>query len=99
MTMVRSNEQIKIKTSLSDLDVLLYANKAILSEASPIIKAFLAIEPEGTFFIDEDEEQSMVMPADVRDLLKFIYPQFTMKITEQNSEFAASSVLPSLSLL
>ena len=80
-------------THVFGLDVLLYANKAILSEASPIIKAFLAIEPEGTFFIDEDEEQAMVMPADVRDLLKFIYPQFTMKMTEQNSEFAQSTAV------
>jgi hypothetical protein len=67
------------------IDVVLYANKAILSEASPIIKAFLAIEPDSTFIIDEDDEQSIITSTDVIDLLKFIYPQFTMKITEQNS--------------
>jgi hypothetical protein len=67
--------------------VIFYANKAILSEASPIIKAFLAIEPDSTFVIDEDDEQSIVTSTDVIDLLKFIYPQFTMKITEQNSTF------------
>jgi hypothetical protein len=67
------------------IDIVLYANKAILSEASPIIKAFLAIEPDSTFIIDEDDEQSIITSTDVIDLLKFIYPQFTMKITEQNS--------------
>ncbi len=67
--------------------MIFYANKAILSEASPIIKAFLAIEPDSTFVIDEDDEQSIVTSTDVIDLLKFIYPQFTMKITEQNSTF------------
>jgi hypothetical protein len=66
--------------------VILYANKAILSEASPIIKAFLAIEPDGTFIIDEDDEYSISTSADVIDLLKFIYPQFTVKITEHNSK-------------
>ncbi|CAF4132016.1 unnamed protein product, partial [Rotaria sp. Silwood2] len=64
--------------------IILYANKAILSEASPIIKAFLAIEPDGTFIIDEDDEQLIITSIDVIDLLKFIYPQFTIKITEQN---------------
>ncbi len=67
------------------IDVVLYANKAILSEASPIIKAFLAIEPDSTFIIDEDDEQSIITSTDVIDLLKFIYPQFTIKLTEQNS--------------
>jgi len=70
--------------------VIFYANKAILSEASPIIKAFLAIEPDSTFVIDEDDEQSIVTSTDVIDLLKFIYPQFTVKITEQNSTFFLS---------
>ena len=68
------------------LDALLFANKAILSEASPIIKAFLAIEPDGPFLIDEDDEQSIVTSADVVDLLKFIYPQFSVKLTEHNSK-------------
>ncbi len=70
------------------IDVILYANKAILSEASPIIKAFLAIEPDGTFIIDEDDEQPLVTSTDVIDILKFIYPQFTIKITEQNSKIS-----------
>jgi hypothetical protein len=70
------------------IDVILYANKVILSEASPIIKAFLAIEPDSTFIIDEDDEQSIITSTDVIDLLKFIYPQFTIKITEQNSTFS-----------
>lgn len=66
--------------------MILYGNKGILSEASPIIKAFLAIEPDSTFIIDEDDEQSIITVNDVIDLLKFIYPQFTMKITEHNRE-------------
>lgn len=70
----------------SIIDVILYANKAILSEASPIIKAFLAIEPDSPFIIDEDDEQSSITSTDMIELLKFIYPQFTIKITEQNSE-------------
>lgn len=64
----------------------MYANKAILSEASPIIKAFLAIEPDNTFIIDEDDEQIIITSIDVVDLLKFIYPQFTLNINEQNSK-------------
>ncbi|CAF4440072.1 unnamed protein product [Rotaria socialis] len=64
--------------------MILYANKAILSEASPIIKAFLAIEPDSTFIIDEDDEQLIATSIDVIDLLKFIYPQFTVKINDQN---------------
>lgn len=74
----------EIKDNHISLDVIFYANKAILSEASPIIKAFLAIEPDGIFIIDEDDEQSIVTSTDVIDFLKFIYPQFTIKITEQN---------------
>ena len=65
--------------------MVLYANKVILSEASPIIKAFLAIEPDNTFVIDEDDEQCIITSNDVIELLKFIYPQFTIKITDQNS--------------
>jgi hypothetical protein len=48
----------------------------------------LAIEPDGTFIIDEDDEQPLVTSTDVIDLLKFIYPQFTIKITEQNSKIS-----------
>lgn len=72
------------------IDVILYANKVILSEASPIIKAFLAIEPDGIFMIDEDDEHLIITSMDVIDLLNFIYPQFTMKLTEQNSTFSFS---------
>jgi hypothetical protein len=72
--------------SMCTVDVILYANKTILSEASPILKAFLAIETDGMFIVDEDDEQSMVTPGDVRDLLKYIYPQFSMKITDYNSK-------------
>jgi hypothetical protein len=46
----------------------------------------LAIEPDSTFIIDEDDEQSIITLTDVIDLLKFIYPQFTIKISEQNSK-------------
>lgn len=84
MKMVRQKKFDKIIIRI-DLEMIFYANKAILSEASPIIKAFLAIEPDSTFVIDEDDEQSIVTSTEVLDLLKFIYPQFTMKITEQNS--------------
>jgi len=81
------NEFSDVKISFkNETGLILYANKAILSEASPIIKAFLAIEPDSTFIIDEDDEQSIVTSIDVIDLLKFIYPQFTIKITEQNSK-------------
>ena len=73
--------------------MIFYANKAILSEASPIIKAFLAIEPDGTFIIDEDDEQSIITSTDVIDLLKFIYPQFTVKITENNSMYSRRFLL------
>lgn len=75
------------------LDVILYGNKAILSEASPIIKAFLAIEPDSTFIIDEDDEQSIITVNDVIELFKFIYPQFTMKITEQNRKSHPNNLL------
>ena len=68
------------------LDVILYANKAILSEASPIIKAFLTIEPDSMFTIDEDDEHLIITSTDVIDLLKFIYPQFTVKINKHNSK-------------
>ncbi|CAF0908114.1 unnamed protein product [Adineta ricciae] len=81
----QSNEFSDVKISFkNETDVILYANKAILSEASPIIKAFLAIEPDSTFIIDEDDEQSSITSTDMIELLKFIYPQFTIKITEQN---------------
>ncbi len=46
----------------------------------------MAIEPDSTFIIDEDDEQSIITLTDVIDLLKFIYPQFTIKISEQNSK-------------
>ncbi|CAF1064432.1 unnamed protein product [Rotaria sordida] len=79
------NEFSDVKISFkNEKDIILYANKAILSEASPIIKAFLAIEPDSTFIIDEDDDQLIITSIDVIDLLKFIYPQFTIKITEQN---------------
>ncbi|CAF0862908.1 unnamed protein product [Adineta ricciae] len=79
------NEFSDVKISFkNESDVILYANKAILSEASPIIKAFLAIEPDSTFIIDEDDEQSSITSTDMIELLKFIYPQFTIKITEHN---------------
>ncbi len=48
----------------------------------------MAIEPDGTFIIDEDDEQPLVTSTDVIDLLKFIYPQFTIKITEQNGKIS-----------
>ncbi|CAF4005403.1 unnamed protein product, partial [Rotaria magnacalcarata] len=79
------NEFSDVKISFkNEKEMILYANKAILSEASPIIKAFLAIEPDSTFIIDEDDEQPIVTSIDVIDLLKFIYPQFTVKINDQN---------------
>jgi hypothetical protein len=79
------NEFSDVKISFKN--IIFYANKAILSEASPIIKAFLAIEPDSTFIIDDDDdEQSILTSTDIIDFLKFIYPQFTIKITEQNSK-------------
>ncbi|UJR10156.1 hypothetical protein I4U23_014372 [Adineta vaga] len=79
------NEFSDVKISFkNENNMVLYANKVILSEASPIIKAFLAIEPDNTFVIDEDDEQCIITSNDVIELLKFIYPQFTIKITDQN---------------
>ncbi|CAF0731614.1 unnamed protein product [Didymodactylos carnosus] len=80
-----ANEFSDVKIAFkNENDLLLFANKAILSEASPIIKAFLTIEPDGVFVIDEDDEQPIVTSMDVIDLLKFIYPQFTVKIAAYN---------------
>lgn len=81
------NEFSDVKISLKTCQMTFYANKAILSEASPIIKTFLAIQPSSTLFIDEnDNQQSRITSNDIVNLLKFIYPQFHIKLSEENSK-------------